>query len=207
MEITLEDGKRLIKFARKNIEYYLENDRRMTVPVDLIEKYSQKSGGFVTLQKRSSDSQLKLLRGCIGMILPVYPLIQTISDMSLAAAMEDPRFPSVKKEEIDQILIEISVLTIPKVIEVNNPEEYLEKIKIGRDGLIIEKGMRRGLLLPQVPVDNNRNWDVPTFLEHLCMKAFLPNEAWKEENTKISSFQAIIFEEESPNGEIKRKKN
>ena len=97
------------------------------------------------------------------------------------------------------------VKPLNELIEVNEPSEYLQKIVIGRDGLIAEKGMRRGLLLPQVPVDHGRNWDVETFLEHTCQKAWLSSDAWKEKGTNIYSFQAILFEEEEPRGEIVRK--
>ena len=79
------------------------------------------------------------------------------------------------------------------------------KIVIGRDGLIAERGGRRGLLLPQVPIDHDRNWDVETFLSHTCMKAWLPDDAWKSMDTKIYSFQAILFEEKEPKGDIVRK--
>ncbi|GAH35963.1 unnamed protein product, partial [marine sediment metagenome] len=116
-----------------------------------------------------------------------------------------PRFPSVTLEEMDRIVIEISILTPPKLIKVSDPKEYLDKIVIGRDGLIAESGMRRGLLLPQVPVDHERNWDALEFLKHTCMKAWLTADAWKEKNTKIFSFQAILFEEKEPRGEVVRK--
>jgi uncharacterized protein (TIGR00296 family) len=108
---------------------------------------------------------------------------------------------------MDEIIIEISILTPPKVIEVNDPNEYLEKIVIGRDGLIAQQGeWRRGLLLPQVPVDHGRNWDVKTFLDHTCLKTGLPMNAWQDiERVKISSFQAILFEEKEPRGEVVRK--
>ncbi len=107
---------------------------------------------------------------------------------------------------MDNITIEISILTPPKLIEVSTPNEYFEKIVIGRDGLIAERGMRRGLLLPQVPIDHDRNWDVETFLNHTCSKAWLPSDAWEDiKGTKIFSFQAIVFEEKSPRGEVVRK--
>ena len=77
--------------------------------------------------------------------------------------------------------------------------------EIGRDGLIAEKGIRRGLLLPQVPVSLDRNWSQETFLEHTCQKAWLPKDAWKDKETKVYSFQAILFEEKSPRGEVVRK--
>lgn len=201
---TLEEGKTLIKFARENIEYYLENSKRIIVSDSLKEKFSDKYGVFVTLNVHNFEGNP--LRGCIGYIEPNYSLFDVIHRVSVSSATEDPRFPSVTLDEMDNIVIEISILTPPKLIEVNDPLEYLEKIVIGRDGLIAEKGMRRGLLLPQVPVDHNRNWDVKTFLEHTCSKAWLSSDAWRDiKRTKIYSFQAILFEEKVPRGEIVRK--
>jgi len=201
---TLEEGKTLIKFARENIEYYLENSKRIIVSDSLKEKFSDKYGVFVTLNVHNFEGNP--LRGCIGYIEPNYSLFDVVHRVSVSSATEDPRFPSVTLDEMDNIVIEISILTPPKLIEVNDPLEYLEKIVIGRDGLIAEKGMRRGLLLPQVPVDHNRNWDVKTFLEHTCSKAWLSSDAWRDiKRTKIYSFQAILFEEKAPRGEIIRK--
>ncbi len=198
-----EDGKALIKFARENIEYFLQNDKRIGVPDDIKEKFNDKYGAFVTLNKTNVSGNP--LRGCIGYIEPTYDLYDVIHRVSISSATEDPRFPSVSLEEMDNIVIELSILTPPKLIEVDDSKEYLEKIVIGRDGLIAEKGMRRGLLLPQVPIDHDRNWDVKTFLKHTCQKAWLPENAWKEKDTKIYSFQAILFEEKEPRGEVLRK--
>ena len=200
---TLEDGIKLIKFARENIESYLKNNRRIIVPDDIKNKFGDNYGAFVTLNKFNVSSNP--LRGCIGYIEPRYALYDVIHRVSVSSAVEDPRFPTVNIEEMDDITIELSILTPPKLIEVNEPSEYLEKIVIGRDGLIAEKGMRRGLLLPQVPVDHGRNWDVETFLEHTCQKAWLSSDAWKDKSTNIYSFQAILFEEKEPRGEIVRK--
>ncbi len=200
---SLEDGTILIKFARDNIQYYLENDRRIPIPEEIKKRFSEKYGAFVTLNR--IDVQGNPLRGCIGYIEPVYPLFDIIHRVSISSALEDPRFQPITKDELDKIVIELSILTPPKLLEVDDPNEYLNLIVIGRDGLIAERGMRRGLLLPQVPVDHGRNWDVETFLKHTCNKAYLPNDAWKEKDTKIYSFQAILFEEEEPHGEVKRK--
>lgn len=203
-EFSVEDGAALINFARENIECFLKKDRKTIVPDGIKQKFGDKYGAFVTLNIIKNDETY--LRGCIGYIEPTYPLYDVIHRVSISSALEDPRFPSVTLDEMDNIIIELSILTPPKLIEVNNPDEYMEKIVIGRDGLIAEKGMRRGLLLPQVPIDHNRNWDVKTFLNHTCEKAWLPRDAWKEKNTKIYSFQAILFEEKEPRGEIIRKK-
>jgi len=187
-KFSLEDGQVLIKFARENIEFFLKNDRVIPVTEYIKEKFNDKYGAFVTLNKHGVSGNP--LRGCIGYIEPKYSLYDVIHKVS---------------EELDNIIIELSILTPPELIIVNNPKEYRDKIVIGRDGLIAEKGWRRGLLLPQVPVDHDRNWDVETFLDHTCQKAMLPADSWKDLDTKIYSFQAILFEEESPRGEIARK--
>jgi len=200
---SAEDGKLLIQFARANIENYLNQSKRIPVPEIIKQKFGDKYGAFVTLNTYNVSGNP--LRGCIGYIEPIYPLYEVIHKVSVSSATEDPRFSSVTLKELDNIIIEVSILTPPKLIEVNDPQEYLDKIVIGRDGLIVEKGMRRGLLLPQVPVDHDRNWSVEEFLRHTCQKAWLSADEWQDKTTKIYSFQAILFEEEKPKGEVVRK--
>jgi uncharacterized protein (TIGR00296 family) len=202
-KFSLEDGQTLINFARENIEFFLRNDRKIPIPDRVKEKFKNKYGAFVTLNRH--DVSGNPLRGCIGYIEPKFSLYDVVHRVSIQSAIEDPRFPSVTLEEMDKIVIELSILTPPELIEVGEPEQYFDKIVIGRDGLIAERGWQRGLLLPQVPVDHDRNWDVETFLNHTCRKAMLPADAWRKINTKIYSFQAILFEEESPRGKIVRK--
>jgi len=201
---TVADGKELLQFARDNIEYFLKNSKRIVIPKGFKEKYKENYGAFITLN--THDAKSNPLRGCIGYIEPKFALYDVVHKVSISSATEDTRFSSVSIDEMDNITIEISILTPPKLIEVSTPNEYLEKIVIGRDGLIAERGMRRGLLLPQVPIDHDRNWDVETFLNHTCSRAWLSSDAWKNiKMTKIYSFQAIIFEEKSPRGEVVRK--
>ena len=107
--------------------------------------------------------------------------------MSISAAFEDPRFPPIERDEVKDIEIEISVLSPLETISDTS------QIEIGRHGIIIEKGLMRGLLLPQVATDYN--WGVQTFLEQTCQKAGLPADAWKEESTEIQIFSAEIFSE------------
>jgi uncharacterized protein (TIGR00296 family) len=206
-QFTIQDGARLIRFARENIEYYLKFQEEMTIPQDLNEKFNMPLGAFVTLSKRSHQkgSEQKDLRGCIGITQPVYTLIKTISHVSLCAAFEDWRFPPINMSELTDIVLEISILTTPELIPVKDPKDYLTNIQIGKDGLVIQKELNKALLLPQVPVENNRNWDVKTFLEHLSIKASLPSDAWKMPDVQIFKFHALIFEEEEPNGKIKMK--
>jgi hypothetical protein len=136
-------------------------------------------GVFVTLRKKGD------LRGCIGYIEPVAPLARAVIETAIYAAAEDPRFPPVGSGELKDIDIEISVLTPAQ--ELTNPLSVV----VGRHGLIIEKGGRRGVLLPQVPVENG--WDRDTFLEQICVKAGLPTDAWR--SAKLQTFEAIVFHE------------
>jgi len=116
----------------------------------------------------------------------------------------DPRFPPLEIDELDRIIIEVTVLTKPEVIKVDDPKDYVEHIKIGRDGLIVEQGFYKGLLLPQVPVE--QGWDKEEYLSHTCMKAGLMPDAWFDKSTKIYRFSGQIFTETVPDGEIKEKK-
>ncbi|MHA1722290.1 MAG: TIGR00296 family protein [Candidatus Baldrarchaeia archaeon] len=201
---SLEEGEFLVKLARKSVETYVKEKRRISVPKDVPEKLKQKAGVFVTLNKIIEVEQHKTtLRGCIGYPYPTLPLVEATIDAAIQAAVNDPRFPPVTETELDKILVEVSVLTPPKLIEVDDPKEYPKKIKIGRDGLIVESGFFKGLLLPQVPIE--WKWNEEEFLSHCCMKAGLTPDCWLEKDVKIYSFQAEIFEEESPRGPIKRK--
>jgi len=142
-------------------------------------KLGEKWGAFVTLTKHGK------LRGCIGHIVGTQPLITTVAEMARAAALEDYRFPKVKPSELPDIEFEISVLTPLREIK------DIEEIVVGRDGIFITKGMRRGVLLPQVATEYG--WDRITFLEQTCLKAGLPPDAWKDADTKIEIFSAEII--------------
>ncbi len=113
---------------------------------------------------------------------------------------QDPRFPPLQKEELDAVLVEITILTKPQLIKVKEPKEYPAQIEIGQDGLIVEHGFYKGLLLPQVPVE--QAWETEEYLSHTCMKAGLSPDAWFDKNTKISKFQGQIFTEIKPHGPI-----
>jgi len=196
-QLSDSDGVVLVKTARKAVTEFLSNGDRMKLESDLEEKFSFNSGVFVTLNNPGG------LRGCIGFPMPEKKLSHAIVDGAIAAATEDPRFPSVKTNELNDIVFEVTVLTPPVVVDVSDPMEYLEKIKVGRDGLIIRHSFSSGLLLPQVPVEYG--WDVEEFLQHTCEKAGLARDTWKNESVKIEKFEGIIFKEETPNGVIVRK--
>ncbi|NMC07635.1 MAG: TIGR00296 family protein [Candidatus Lokiarchaeota archaeon] len=199
---TDEEGIYLVKLARKSLETRLKTGTELPVPEDCPPKLKNASGVFVTLRKHGVQVD-ESLRGCIGMIEARESLVAGVVHMALAAGLEDPRFPPVKASELDHLVFEVTAMTVPKLLAAKNPEEIKKAIKIGRDGLIMQRGMNRGLLLPQVPVEYD--WDVETFLSHTCRKAWLPEDAWKQKDTKIFSFMGEIFEEEEPHGKIIRK--
>ncbi len=194
------DGEYLVRLARKTVDEYIATKTRLEIPDDTPNHLLENSGVFVTLN--STDKNKVSLRGCIGRPYPTQPLIEATIDSAIDSAVNDPRFSPVSIKELDMIIVELSVLTPPKKIEYNNPMELLELVKVGRDGLIASRGANRGLLLPQVPVD--WGWDVQQFLEHTCNKAWLPQDAWKDPKTEFMSFQAEIFGEETPRGDIVR---
>jgi len=201
VDLTLEDGTFLVKLARRAVERYLERGERIKPPEDTPSKLYDKRGVFVTINEFLGGE--KELRGCIGFPEPVLPLVEATIYSAISAAFEDPRFPPLRKEELDRVVFEVSVLTPPELVKVRSPKEYLSEIRVGRDGLIVEKGSYKGLLLPQVPVE--QKWSVEEFLSYACMKAGLMPDAWLDEDTKIYKFQAIVFEEEEPRGSVKLK--
>lgn len=204
--LTDEEGEFLLKLARKTVEESVRKRKpiKTEIPENMPEKLLEKAGIFVTLNRKNMDKESQL-RGCIGRIETNDSLAQATIDSAIDSALHDPRFPSVKPEELDEIVVEISVLTPPELIKVKNVMDYPKMIKVGRDGLIVEKGYKRGLLLPQVPVEQTPPWNEEEFLGWTCWKANLTNDQWLDPNTKIYKFQAEIFEEEEPNGKIIRK--
>jgi uncharacterized protein (TIGR00296 family) len=201
-QLTLEDGKFLVNLARRAVTEYLENGKVLQVPKDVPPKLMEKCGVFVTLNRVHKGA--KALRGCIGLPYPTTPLSQAVIEAALSAAIQDPRFARVALEELDNIVFEVSVLTPPERVEVEKTTEYPSKIKVGRDGLIVEQSYCKGLLLPQVPVE--LKWEEEEFLCQCSMKAGLPPDSWLLRDAKVYTFQAIIFEETSPKGKVTLKK-
>nr|MDO8081977.1 TIGR00296 family protein [Candidatus Freyarchaeota archaeon] len=197
--MNLEEGRFLVKLARRAVEAYVKENVMINVPKDTPAKLLEKSGVFVTLNTVSKAGD-KRLRGCIGFPFPHFPLAQAVVESAISAASTDPRFPPVAPDELDSIVVEVTVLTPPALIEVKDPREYPNRIKVGKDGLVVERGPYKGLLLPQVPVD--WSWNEEEFLCECCIKAGLPPDSWCDKKTKIYCFQGIIYEEESPSGEV-----
>ena len=195
--ISDEDGRYLVKMARDTVSQYIKNNNKISDQT-FEEKFRFNAGVFVTINDKSG------LRGCIGFPLAVKKLSDALIDAAISASTDDPRFPSIAQNELNDLVFEVTVLSDTEEISTNSLDEIINEIKIGRDGLIIEKNSQSGLLLPQVPVEYN--WDVKDFLNHTCHKAGLPSDSWKDKTTKISKFQGVIFREILPNGEIIREK-
>lgn len=179
--ITEEQGRILLSIARENITHYLTHHEMLSAK-DIPPEFEEKRGVFVTLKKNGA------LRGCIGYPEPVFPLISALLDSSVSAAVRDPRFPPVKLAEMDDITVEVTVLTKPEKIA---PDP--KNVTIGEDGLIVERGIFKGILLPQIPVE--WEWDAETFLCQTCMKAGLPPDCWLDKETVVYAFQGQIFSE------------
>ncbi len=195
--LTLEEGASLVRLARRSIERYLM-DARIPENQTSNPRLMKKSGVFVTLYRYPE----KMLRGCIGFPYPVYPLWEATKRAAISAAVEDPRFRPLSLDELPDIIIEVSVLTPPERID-NLVEDRLEiprLIKTGSHGLIVKRGMFSGLLLPQVATEFGFSEEV--FLDETCRKAGLEPGCWRDENTEVYRFEAEIFEEIRPLGEV-----
>lgn len=178
--LSEKQKKRLIEIARESIKSVLKGKKIPSFDTD-DEELRRENGAFVTLKINNN------LRGCIGHIVADSPLYKTISEMAVQSAFGDPRFPKLKKEELERIEIEISVLSKLKKID------DVKEIEVGKHGLLMRKGFYSGLLLPQVATEYG--WDRKTFLEHTCQKAGLPKDTWRDKDTEIYIFTAEVFSE------------
>jgi AmmeMemoRadiSam system protein A len=180
--LTPEQRNQLLSIARRSIEAVLAGRRPDIDGASLDPVLMRPSGAFVTLHDREGD-----LRGCIGSIQAMAPLYQAVSSSAINAAFRDPRFYPVTPEELPSLHLEISVMS---PIE---PVTNVEEIEVGRDGLIVSQGSRAGLLLPQVA--SEYGWDRETFLRQTCVKAGLPQDAWRSPDCRIERFSAEVFAE------------
>jgi len=187
-----------VKLARTAVTKYMTDSTVMSPPNPPSKSLLAKSGVFVTIEKLKGGA--RTLRGCIGYPLPYMPLVEATVDSAVSAAFNDPRFPPLKPKELEEVVFEVSVLTPPAIVKTSDPKLYPKLIKVGRDGLIIEKDFYKGLLLPQVPTEYG--WDEETFLSECCMKAGLPPDSWLSKDVKVYSFSATVFTEVTPGGDV-----
>ena len=177
-EFSPEERSLLLKVAHLAIESTLDRSEISLAPPS--PHLAEPRGAFTTLYHHGE------LRGCVGFVEAVACLYQTVIETARAAAFEDTRFWPVTREELAELQVSVSILTKPKAI-------LPEQVEVGRHGLIVGMGGRRGLLLPQVPVEHN--WDRITFLEQTCRKAGLPLDAWRK-GASIEAFTAEVFGEQ-----------
>ena len=184
------DKSELLALARKSVEQAVGQRKQYEPGATASEALNQDRGAFVTLRERDELRKRSELRGCIGYTSATKPLYLTVRDTATLAALRDPRFPPVSTSELPQLEYEISVLSpLRRVMDV-------QQIQVGRDGLVMKNGDHEGLLLPQVPVE--QNWNRQTFLEETCHKAGLRPDCWKDADTDIFKFTAVVFGEHNP---------
>ncbi len=179
--LTDKEKAELLALARKSVEYAVEVGEPYAPDASADEVLNQERGAFTTLKESGQ------LRGCIGYTSARKPLYMTVRDTATLAALQDPRFRPVTAVELPKLEYEISVLSpLRRVTDI-------EEIKVGQDGLLMKNGSYEGLLLPQVPVE--QGWDRQTFLEQTCRKAGMATGCWKDEDTDIFMFTAVVFGE------------
>ncbi len=188
--LTQEEGEKAVRLAREAIETYL--DERKILQKRLNGVFAEKRGVFTTLTKKGN------LRGCIGFPYPIKRLDEAIIESAISAAVDDPRFDPVRLSEMDEITVEVTVLTPPEKIEAK-PKDLPKHVEIGRHGLIVKMGPFSGLLLPQVAVEYKM--DSEEFLSETCMKAGLPPDCWLT-GAEVYRFEGQIFKEVEPRGKI-----
>ena len=198
--LSIEEGRALVELARQTITDHLESKKASPLR-NMGSKLGQPRGVFVTL----TDSRAGELRGCIGNPFPKASLVQETMHCAIEAATMDPRFEPIERAEFAQnILVEVTALTVPENIIVKSPLDLPLNIEVGRDGLLVTGGGSRGLLLPQVAVDEG--FDEEEFLSQCCMKAGLTPDAWVTENVRVARFQGQIFSEQKPHGNVIERK-
>ena len=181
-KISAQQGKVLEQIAESAIRSHI-----LKKPVELGANdpiLDHKAGVFVTVLEKGQ------LRGCIGHVYPTDSLINITKEAAVEAAVEDPRFPPIAPEELNEIKVEVTVLGDVVEFDPRNKEE-LSKISLGEDGLIVSDGYQSGLLLPQVATEYNL--DVPAFLEETCQKAGLPKDSWRSPSVHVYKFKGRVF--------------
>jgi len=201
--LSVDEGVAAVRLARRALETALK-PLAAPVPLSAVEGtalppvFDELRGVFVTLKRHPAGT----LRGCIGYPLPVLPLRSALVRAAVSAALEDYRFRPVPAAELPRISIEVSVLTPPEPLRFSRPEEAVRAVKVGRDGLIVDGLGSSGLLLPQVAPEEG--WSAEELLDGTCEKAGLPPRSWQDPRVKVRRFEAEIFREVAPGGEVVR---
>ena len=195
MKYVFSQGENLVKMARKVVEDKFF-DKKRDIPEWFTKGFQENRGVFTTI-RTSPESEL---RGCTGFPLPTQSLWKALIKSALQSAFSDNRFPPLSIHELEMVTFEVTILTTPERLIVRSPEEYINTIEIGKDGILIRFGVYSGILLPQVPL--KEKWDVEAFLNAVCYKALLPLDSWRNLKTEIYRFQGKTFGEKYPRCEI-----
>jgi len=186
--LSEEEGKKLLKVARDTIQSALGEQKSEGAGEEVLSPVlSERRGTFVTLTLQGA------LRGCIGRIIPREPLLEGVKANAIQAAFQDPRFRPLSRGELDQVKIEVSILTEPVPLSYSEAHDLMNKLKPGTDGVILKKGCKQATFLPQVWEQLPKPED---FLTHLCLKAGLEGDAWKHDKLDVSVYRVQAFEEE-----------
>ncbi|MGA8710208.1 MAG: TIGR00296 family protein [Thermoplasmata archaeon] len=202
--LSTEEGVAAVRLARRAIDGALGPHRPDSDPAEVAANepqppvFDEPRGVFVTLKRYPDDA----LRGCIGYPLPVLPLRTALARAAVSAAIEDYRFRPVRASDLPRLTVEVSVLSVPSPIPFTTPEEMIRAVTVGRDGLIVEGLGSSGLLLPQVAPE--QGWSAEELLDGTCEKAGLPTRAWRDSQVKVRRFEAEIFREVAPGGDVVR---
>ena len=183
------DKETLLRLAREAVEATANQSDPQPIDLQSFSPALRQPGlSFITLYRGDQ------LRGCIGGLTPDHPLVEDVRLHAIAAATKDHRFSPLQADEIPEVTIEISVLSIPQPLEYQSAEDLVNKLHPGEDGVIIEQGLQRATFLPQV-------WkkipDPKQFLEMLCEKALLPRDAWRSGDLRVLTYQVISLREAS----------
>jgi len=201
--LSVEEGAAAVRLARRALVDALGPSPspdlvKAVAETPAIPLFDERRGVFVTLKRYPDDA----LRGCIGYPLPVLPLRSALAHAAVSAAVEDFRFRPVRASDLPRLTVEVSVLTVPVPLHFATPDEAIRAVTVGRDGLIIEGFGSSGLLLPQVAPEEG--WSAEELLDGTCEKAGLPPRAWRDPRVKVRRFEAEIFREVEPGGEVVR---
>ena len=201
-ELDDQDGEFLVQVSRNSVKHYLSAGSYLSPPKSTPEKLYRPGAAFVTIEKVDGLKREKELRGCIGSITPVNPLIDTVIKVAVDAAVGDPRFPPMTLDELDSVVFEVTVLGKLKPLPAD-PSQRINEVELGRDGLLVIYGPYQGLLLPQVPLDHK--WSIIDFFMYTCIKAGLPGDCWLHPDVRFYKFPGVSWIEKEPGGEVVRR--
>lgn len=193
--MEVQDGELAVRLAREAVARALGATAEALPPTPVPPLFLERRGVFVSWYEHPAHR----LRGCIGFPEAVLPLGRAVREAAVSAALDDPRFPPVTARELPSLVGEVSVLTPLTPVE---PGDRPAAVEVGRDGLVVESGRARGLLLPQVATE--QGWDREEFLDGTCEKAGLPPGVWRSPQVRVYRFGAEVFRELAPGGSVER---